>query len=337
MKAWQLENFGLDNLKQVELEKPEITEDQILIKVNSVSLNYRDTAIVEGIYTPELLKFPFIPVSDASGIVVEIGSKVTKFKKGDRVTSHMFTKWLDGKPKSDEQSHALGATVDGGLSEYMVLNENAAVFSPETLTDNQSSTLPVAAFVNWFSLVEYGNIKAGDKVLVQGTGGVSIFAIQIASALGAEVIATSSSDEKLEKAKELGASKVINYKTHPDWEKEVQKLTNGKGVEHIVEVVGGSSIAKSIDALAFQGHIYVVGFLENMEANVNLFALLAKQARIQGINLGHHRAFEDFNKALDQINIDPVIDTVYSFDQAKEAYEHQMKGAFGKIVIDFNK
>ncbi|WP_332299585.1 NAD(P)-dependent alcohol dehydrogenase [Staphylococcus arlettae] len=293
--------------------------------------------MVEGIYTPELLKFPFIPVSDASGIVVEIGSKVTKFKKGDRVTSHMFTKWLDGKPKSDEQSHALGATVDGGLSEYMVLNANAAVFSPETLTDNQSSTLPVAAFVNWFSLVEYGNIKAGDKVLVQGTGGVSIFAIQIASALGAEVIATSSSDEKLEKAKELGASKVINYKTHPDWEKEVQKLTNGKGVEHIVEVVGGSSIAKSIDALAFQGHIYVIGFLENMEANVNLFALLAKQARIQGINLGHHRAFEDFNKALDQINIDPVIDTVYSFDQAKEVYEHQMEGAFGKIVIDFNK
>ena len=150
MKAWQLENFGLDNLKQVELEKPEITEDQILIKVNSVSLNYRDTAIVEGIciYPPELLKFPFIPVSDASGIVVEIGSKVTKFKKGDRVTSHMFIKWLDRKPKSDEQSHALGATVDGGLSEYMVLNENAAVFSPETLTDNQSSTLPVAAFVN---------------------------------------------------------------------------------------------------------------------------------------------------------------------------------------------
>ncbi|AVL77272.1 NAD(P)-dependent alcohol dehydrogenase [Staphylococcus cohnii] len=337
MKAWHLENFGLDNLKQVEVDKPKINENQILVKVNSVSLNYRDTAIVEGVYTPELLKFPFVPVSDASGEVVEIGSNVTKFKIGDRVTSHMFTTWLEGKPKGDEQLYALGATVNGGLSEYMVLNESATVLSPETYTDNQASTLPVAAFVVWFSLVEYGNIKAGDRVLVQGTGGVSIFAIQIASALGAEVIATSSSDEKLEKAKELGASKVINYKTHPDWEKEVQKLTNGKGVEHIVEVVGGSSIAKSIEALAFQGNIYVIGFLENMEAEVNLFSLLAKQAKIQGINVGHHRAFEDFTKALDKLNIDPIIDNVYSFDQAKEAYEHQMKGAFGKIVIDFNK
>ncbi|MCY1619381.1 NAD(P)-dependent alcohol dehydrogenase [Staphylococcus pettenkoferi] len=337
MKAWQLEDFGLDNLKQVEIEKPEINEDQILIKVNSASLNYRDIAIVEGIYTPELLNFPFIPVSDASGEVVETGSNVTQFKKGDRVTSHMFTTWLEGQPTGDEPSHALGATVNGGLSEYMVLNADTAVFSPETLTDNQSSTLPVAAFVNWFSLVEYGNIKAGDKVLVQGTGGVSIFAIQIASALGAEVIVTSSSDEKLEKAKELGASHFINYKKHPDWEKEVQKLTNGKGVEHIIEVVGGSSIAKSIEALAFQGHIYVIGFLEDMEANVNLFSLLSKQAKIQGINVGHHRAFEDFTKALNQISIDPVIDTVYSFDQAKEAYEHQAKSAFGKIVIDFNK
>lgn len=337
MKAWQLEDFGLDNLKQVEIKKPEINEEQILIKVNSVSLNYRDNAIVEGIYTPDLIKFPFIPVSDASGEVVEIGSKVTKFQKGDRVTSHMFTKWLERKPKSDEPSHALGATINGGLAEYMVLNANAAVFSPETLTDNQSSTLPVAAFVNWFSLVEYGDIKAGDKVLVQGTGGVSIFAIQIASALGAEVIVTSSSDEKLEKAKELGASKFINYKKYPDWEKEVQKITNGNGVEHIIEVVGGSSIGKSIDALAFQGNIYVIGFLENMEANVNLFSLLSKQAKIHGINVGHHRSFEEFIKALNQIKIEPVIDTIYSFNQAKEAYEHQAKGAFGKIVIDFNK
>ncbi|UEX90134.1 zinc-dependent alcohol dehydrogenase family protein [Staphylococcus ratti] len=337
MKAWRLENFGLDNLKQVEVEKPKIEANQILIKVNSVSLNYRDTAIVDGVYTPDLLEFPFIPVSDASGEVVEVGSDVSKFKKGDRVTSHMFTKWLEGKPKSDEQLHALGATVDGGLSEYMVLNEDATVFTPDILSDIQASTLPVAAFVVWFSLVEYGSIKAGDRVLVQGTGGVSIFAIQIASALGAEVIATSSSDEKLEKAKALGASKVINYKTHPDWENEVQKLTNGNGVEHIVEVVGGSSIAKSIEALAYQGNIYVIGFLENMVAEVNLFSLLAKQAKIHGVNVGHHRAFEDFTRALDQLNIEPVIDTIYSFDQAKEAYKHQAKGAFGKIVVDFNK
>lgn len=337
MKAWQLEGFGLDNLKQTNVEIPTIKENQILIKVNAVSLNYRDTAIVDGVYTPELLNFPFIPVSDASGEVVEVGANVKKFKKGDRVTSHMFTKWLDGKPYGDEPLFALGATINGGLAEYMVLDEAATVFTPETYNDNQASTLPVAGFVVWFSLVEFGKIKAGDKVLVQGTGGVSIFAIQIASALGAEVIVTSSSNEKLEKAKALGATHTINYLEHPDWENEVMRITNDQGVEHIVEVVGGSSIRKSIEALALQGNIYIIGFLEAMEAEVNLFSLLAKQAKIHGINVGHHRAFEEFTKALDHLNINPVIDTVYSFDEAKEAYQHQMKGAFGKIVIDFNK
>ncbi|WP_326503334.1 NAD(P)-dependent alcohol dehydrogenase [Rothia nasimurium] len=337
MRAWQLKDFGIDSLEQVDINKPTINDHQILIKVNAVSLNYRDKAIVEGNYTPDLITFPIIPVSDASGEVVEIGSAVTRFKVGDRVTSHMFTTWLDGKPQGNEVEHALGATIDGGLAEYMVLNEDATVHTPSTLSDKEASTLPVAAFTVWFSLVEYGSIKAGDRVLVLGTGGVSIFAIQIASALGAEVIVTSSSDEKLEKARKLGATHTINYSTTPNWEDQILALTGGQGVEHIIEVVGGSSINKSIKALAFQGNIYVIGFLDDMNAQVNLFDLLAKQAKLQGINVGHHRAFEDFTRALNQLDIKPEIDSVYSFDEAKTAYQRLFDGALGKVVIDFTR
>lgn len=333
MKAWQRQGVGLENLKLVDLPIPEPGPKQLLVRVKAVSLNFRDKAIVDGVYLPELMIQPFVPVSDASGEVVKIGSEVTKFKTGDRVTSHMFTKWIDGAPNKDDGAHALGGPKNGGLAEYMLLDEDTTVMTPATLTDEEASTLPVAALTVWFSLVEYGKIKAGDTVLVQGTGGVSVYAVQIASALGARVIATSSSNEKLERVKALGAKDVINYAETPDWEKEVLKITGGKGVQHILEVVGGQSIDHSIEALALQGHIYIIGFLESMMAEVNVFSLLAKQAHVQGINVGHRRAFEDMIRAFDELNIKPVIDTVYSFDEALEAYKHLYKGAFGKIVI----
>lgn len=205
--------------------------------------------------------------------------------------------------------------------------------TPFNLTDEEASTLPIAALTVWFSLVEYGKIKAGDTVLILGTGGVSIYAIQIASALGARVIVTTSSDEKDERVRALGAKEVINYVKTPDWEEEVLKLTDGKGAQHILEVVGGDSINRSIDALALQGTIYVIGFLKSMMAEVNLFSLLAKQARIQGIYVGHRKAFDEMNKAFNELNIKPVIETVYPFSDAIQAYEHLGRGAFGKIVI----
>ncbi|MBS4207200.1 NAD(P)-dependent alcohol dehydrogenase [Bacillus sp. FJAT-50079] len=337
MKAWQRQGVGLENLKLVDLPIPEPGPKQLLVRVKAVSLNFRDKAIVDGVYLPELMTKPFVPVSDASGEVVSVGSEITKFKKGDRVTSHMFTKWLDGSPNKDDGANALGGPKNGGLAEYMLLDEDATVMTPASLTDEEASTLPVAALTVWFSLIEYGKIKAGDSVLVLGTGGVSVYAVQIASALGARVIVTSSSNEKLERVKALGAKDVINYVETPEWEKEVLKITDGKGVQHILEVVGGQSINRSIEALALQGHIYVIGFLESMMAEVNLFALLAKQAHIQGINVGHHRAFDDMMRAFDELNIKPVIDTVYSFDQALEAYKHLYKGAFGKIVIKISE
>lgn len=333
MKAWQRQDVGLENIKLVDLPVPEPGPKQLLVRVKAVSLNFRDKAIVDGVYLPELMTKPFVPVSDASGEVVKIGSEITKFKKGDRVTSHMFTKWIEGIPNKDDGANALGGPLNGGLAEYMLLDEDATVMTPANLTDEEASTLPVAALTVWFSLVEYGKIKAGDTVLVLGTGGVSVYAVQIASALGARVIVTSSNNEKLEKVKALGAKEVINYVETPDWEKEVLKMTEGKGVQHILEVVGGQSINRSIEALALQGHIYVIGFLESMMAEVNLFSLLAKQAQLHGVNVGHRRAFNEMMGAFAELNIKPVIDTVYPFDQALDAYKHLYKGAFGKIVI----
>lgn len=333
MKAWQKQGVGLENLKLVDVEVPQPGPKQLLVSVKAVSLNFRDKSIMDGDYLPDLMSKPFIPVSDAAGVVVSVGSEVTEFKVGDRVVSHLYTKWVEGAPSQDYAPTAVGGPNNGGLAEYMLLDEAAAVMTPDSMTDEEASTLPIAALTVWFSLVEYGKIKAGDTVVVQGTGGVSVYAIQIASALGARVIATTSSDEKGERVRALGAKEIINYVKTPNWETEVLRLTNGKGAEHILEVVGGDSINHSIEALALQGHIYIIGFLKSMMAEVNLFSLLAKQANIQGIYVGHRKAFDDMNKAFEELKIKPVIDTVYSFNEAIEAYEHLGRGAFGKIII----
>ncbi|AJY75534.1 zinc-dependent alcohol dehydrogenase family protein [Paenibacillus beijingensis] len=333
MKAWQKHHFGLENLKLVDIPIPKPGPKQLLIRVKSVSLNYRDKAIVDGVYWPDLMNKPFVPVSDAAGVVVEAGPEVVRFKEGDRVISHLFTRWTDGAPGENENPYAIGGPNNGGLAEYMLLDEDAAVAAPSSLTDDEASTLPIAGLTAWFSLVEYGKLVPGETVLVQGTGGVSIFGVQIASALGARVIATTSSDEKGERVRALGASEIINYVTRPDWEKAVLELTNGKGVQHILEVAGGESVNRSIEALAPQGHINIIGFLDNMTAKVNLLSLLFKQAQLQGILVGHRKALEAMCKAFDELVIKPVIDTVYSFNDAIQAYKHLNRGAFGKIVI----
>lgn len=333
MKAWQKQGIGLENLKLVELNIPTPAPAEILIKVKAVSLNFRDKAIMDGIYLPELMSHHFTPVSDAAGQVVAVGDQVKKFKIGDRVVSHLYTKWLEGAPTEDYAPSAVGGPNNGGLAEYMILNEDATVKAPDNMSYEEASTLPIAALTVWFSLVEYGKIKAGDTVLVLGTGGVSVYATQIAAALGARVIATTSSQDKAEKIKALGASEVINYAENPDWVQEVLRLTDGQGAQHVLEVVGGDNIDKSIEAAALNGNIYIIGFLKNMVAEVNLFSLLAKQVKVQGIYVGHRKSFDEMNRAFNQLNINPVIDQVYTFEKAVEAYEHLAQGAFGKIVI----
>lgn len=333
MKAWQLHAFGLDNLKLGNVPIPVVKSNEILIKVGAVSLNFRDKAIVDGIYEPDLVPEKLIPVSDTVGTIVQVGADVSRFKLGDRVISHLYSHWIDGVPAPDEPAHCLGMPYPGGLAEYMILEADSAVLAPESLTDEEASTLPIAALTAWFSLVTYGKLKAGETVVIQGTGGVSIFGLQIAHALGARVIVTTSSDSKGEKARELGADEIINYVKTPDWAKEVLRLTNGKGADQLLEVVGGEGLNDSVQATKVTGQISVIGFLAGQTTNLNLMQVIFKQTKIQGIAVGHLRAFEEMNKAFDQYQIKPVIEKVYPFEEAIGAYKHLAKGAFGKIVI----
>jgi NADPH:quinone reductase-like Zn-dependent oxidoreductase len=247
--------------------------------------------------------------------------------------THYDTRWIDGEPQGDEAIHSLGSTISGALAEYIVLDEQAVVRAPDYLTDEEASTLPCAGLVAWYALVEKGKLRPDQTILVQGTGGVSIFGLQIASAMGAQVIVTSSSDEKLERAKSLGASHGINYAQTPDWEKAVLDLTGGKGVDHVVEVVGGKSLVKSLTAVKAGGHIAIIGFLDGFTSDLPLFPLVLKQVVLRGYAVGPRRALEEMNRAFTKWNIRPVIDTVYPFADAPAAYDHLYRGPFGKVVI----
>lgn len=332
MKVWELRGFGRDNLVLADRPHPQPGPNDIIVRVAAVSLNYRDKLLAEGIYNPNL-SFPMTQVADAAGEVVEVGKEVTRFRVGDRIITQYATRWVDGEPQADEPLHTLGNTIPGALAEYVLLNEQAAVHAPGYLTDEEAATLPCAAITAWYALVEKGGLQANQTVLAQGTGGVSIFAVQIASALGARVIVTSSSDDKLERARTLGATEGINYTKTPEWEKTALELTSQKGVDHIVEVVGGKSLAQSITAIKTGGHIAVIGFLESFSSDIPIFSLLTRQVVIRGIVTGPRRALEDMVQAFERFQLHPVIDAVYPFAEARTAYDHLYRGAFGKVVI----
>jgi len=332
MKAWALQGFGRQNLKMVDVPVPEPTANEVLVRVSAVSLNYRDKLVVEGLYNPEL-RFPVIQVADTVGEVTQTGKDVSRFKVGDRVITNYATKWIDGRPAADEVVHTLGNTINGGLAEYLILNEDALVLAPTYLTDEEASTLPVAALTAWHALVKNGGLSSEQTILVQGTGGVSIFGLQLASLAGARVIVTSSSDEKLERAKDLGAHDTINYVKEPDWHKKALRLTAQQGVDQILEVAAGKSLAQSIEAIRPGGQIAVIGILEGVASEIPIFTVLQKQVTIRGLVTGSRTMFEDMILDLEKTRIRPVIDTVYSFGDALKAYEHLYRGAFGKIVI----
>lgn len=333
MLAWRLNDFGLDNLRLEEMPTPTPSAGELLVRVSAVSLNFRDKAIIDGIYEPHKMPKGLIPAADAAGEVVAVGAGVTRFAVGDRVMSHFYSRWIDGEPGPDEPDYSLGGPLDGGLAEYMLLEEDTAVASPSSLTDEQASTLPIAALTAWYSLVENGRITEKDTILVQGTGGVSIFAVQFASAFGARVIATSSSDEKLQRVRELGATDLINYRDHPDWDDVVMTLTDGRGVDQVLDVVGGDGLNKSIAATRPGGHINAIGFLSGQTATIDLMQVLFRQTQLHGIAVGHRRSFEQMNAFIDKHQIAPVIEATYAFEDAIAAFEHLNRGAFGKIVI----
>ncbi|WP_347557065.1 NAD(P)-dependent alcohol dehydrogenase [Robbsia sp. KACC 23696] len=333
MKAWLLKDFGLNNLQLGEVPTPTPRAGELLVKVGAVSLNFRDKAIVDGIYEPHLVPKPLIPVSDASGEVVAIGTGVTRFRVGDRVNSTLYSRWIDGAPGPDEPTYCLGMPLPGGLAEYMIIHEESAVRAPGSMTDEEASTLPIAALTAWYSLMDVGNLQPGQTVLVQGTGGVSIFAAKIALAHGAKVIATSSNDANLAKVKSLGVHAGVNYRTNPDWEKQVLELTDGLGADVTIEVAGGDGINKSIAATKVQGVVAQVGFLTGQTSAVNLMPLIFRQTTLRGIAVAPRSSFERMNPFLNKHNIKPVIDHIYPFAEAVKAFEHLARGPFGKVVI----
>ncbi|SFO90110.1 NADPH:quinone reductase [Chitinophaga sp. YR627] len=333
MKAWRLHQFGIEHLHLDDIAIPQPGPNDLLIRVNAVSINYRDKAIVDGVYNPDILeKGPITLASDASGTVVALGTDVTRFREGDKVITQVYTRWLDGERTPDDPDYLLGSPLAGVLSEYIVINEAAAVAKPEYLTDEEAATLPIAALTAWNAITTVGNIRKGQTIFIQGTGGVALFSVQIAAALDAKVIISTSQDEKGIKAMSLGAHHFINYHTQPDWELEVLKLTGGTGADEIVELVAGD-ITRSVKAIKFGGTIAIIGFLDHPQLTVNVFSLFAKQPNIVGLSIGHRRSFEEMNAFFEQHQIRPMIDGVYDFANAAEAFRHLSKGPFGKIVI----
>lgn len=332
MKTYLLKTgFGIENLSLEDVPQPIPGPGQVLLKMSAWSLNYRDLLVVRGIYAPKL-QFPFQMLSDGVGEVVAVGPGVTRVKTGDRVAGAFMQTWIEGEMNEEKFNSALGAHRPGIAAEYVVLDAEGVVPVPGHLTDEEAATLPCAAVTAWQALVTSGNLTAGDSVLVLGTGGVSIFALQFARMLGARVIATSSSDDKLERVHALGASDVINYKTTPEWGKRVRDLTGGTGVDHVVEVGGAGTLAQSLEAIRTSGRISLIGVLTGGDANP--IPILMKSVTLQGIFVGSREMFEAMNRAIALNALKPIVDRVFPFAELPQALRHMESGAhFGKIVI----
>jgi NADPH:quinone reductase-like Zn-dependent oxidoreductase len=337
MKVYELQsNAGIDALKLVERPEPKPQAGQVLIRVRATSLNYRDLIVAEGTYNPTQ-KYPLIPMSDGAGEVVAVGEGVTRVKVGDRVAGIFFQDWIYGQLTRQKMKSDLGGGIDGMLAEYVVLHQDGLVILPAHLSYEEGATLPCAAVTAWHAVVTKGNVSAGETVLLLGTGGVSIFALQFAKIHGARVIITSSSDEKLARARELGADETVNYNITPDWEKQVYELSDRTGVEHVVEVGGAGTLPKSLQAVRIGGRISLIGVLSGRGEQVDPLPILFKSLTVQGIYVGSREIFEDMNQAITQYQIKPVIDRVFGFNEAQEAYAYLQSAAhFGKVVIQVN-
>jgi NADPH:quinone reductase-like Zn-dependent oxidoreductase len=335
MKAYVMAagTTSVDGLKIVERPEPRTGARELLIRVRATSLNYRDHLVITGAYFGKPIERELVPLSDGAGEVVAIGAEVKRFKVGDRVAGTFFQTWVDGP--LGRSRPALGGTQDGMLAEFVALHEDGVVAAPDALSFEEAASLPCAGVTAWHALMECGSrVKAGDTVLCLGTGGVSMFALQFAKASGARVIVISSSDEKIERARKLGAADGINYKQNPDWEKAVRGLTGGLGVDHIVEVGGVGTLARSFKALAFGGKIALIGVLAGSKGDANPLSLMMKGGNLHGIYVGSTAMFEAMNRAISWNGIKPLVDRVFPFDEAANAYRHLTSGDFmGKIVI----
>jgi len=331
MQVWQIPSFGIDSLDFVERPTPEPGPGQVRVRIGAVSFNYRDLLMVKGLYNPKLL-LPRIPCSDGAGEIDAIGEGVTRWKPGDRVAGIFMQNWLDGPLTPVKSKGALGGDIDGMLAEYVVLHENGLVDMPRHLSFEEAATLPCAAVTAWNALAA-GDVKPGSTVLIQGTGGVSIFALQFARLKGARVLGISSSDEKLERFVALGLDAGLNYKTSPDWDRWAVDETGGDGVDLIVEVGGQGTLSRSLRAIRMGGTIAQVGVLAASPEPVAIPTILHKQARIQGIYVGSRKDFVDMNKAIVLTRLRPV-GANFHWAQTQDVLRRMEQAShFGKLVV----
>ena len=325
---------SIDTLRIAERPQPVAGPHEILVRVRATSLNYRDLLVASGTYFGGPVTRNLIPLSDGAGEVVAVGQDVSRFRVGERVAATFFQDWVDGPPAPLNRP-AIGAPpVDGMLVQYVVLNERDAVSIPKNLSFEQAATLPCAGVTAWHALAIVCRVKAGESILVIGTGGVSILALQLAKAAGCRVFVVSSSDEKLQRAAKLGADGGVNYRSTPNWGREILELTGGLGVDHVVETGGPGTLAKSMECVAYAGHIALIGVVAGFEGDTNPHPIMRKCASMHGIFVGNRAMFEELNRAIEANQIEPVIDQVFDFDAAPQAYRYLKSAAhFGKVVI----
>lgn len=332
MKAWQLHEKGIDGLKLVDAERKPLGPGEIRVGMRGASINYRDLLMVRGLYDPRMT-LPMVPLSDGAGEVLEVAEGVTRFAPGDRVMGAFAPKWIAGAPDPTNMRATRGYPMPGTLQSELVDDAEGWVRVPANLDFVQAATLPCAALTAWTALVEYGRLRAGQTVLVQGTGGVSLAALQIGVMHGARVIVTSSSDEKLARAKDMGAFATINYKQEPKWGKRAAELADGE-LDVVIEVGGAGTFEQSIRAIRPGGMIALIGILSGVETKVSLVRLLMSAIRVQGVLVGHRNGLEAMARAFETQKCEPVVDRVFDFEDAPAALKHLASGAhFGKVGI----
>ena len=338
MKIWEVKDLGLDNLSLSEKDIKPIRDNEVLVEMKAATLNYRDLIMVDGGYGPTGGKPPFIPISDGAGIVKEVGKNIKIFKVGDVVIPPFFKGWDSGNIKEDTIFLSLGGKEDGVMQEYMIFNENNLVHAPKKWNCMEAATLPCAALTAWRTIVAEGKVNKDATVLVQGLGGVSIFAIQIAKLFNAKVIATTSSKKRMIKAKEIGADYVINYNEDKDWWKKVQEITNKKGVDIIVEVGGSKTLEQSIKCSKIGAVIGIIGVLSGGIAELPIGRVIYKASRLIGITCGNKMELINMIEKFNSSNTRPIIDSTFKFSDLPKALNYMNKGThLGKIAIDFEK
>lgn len=332
MKAWKVIPDGTAlNIQQQNISVEEPAEGEVRIRIHAASLNKRDLMVANGTY-PDVKDGGLIPLSDGAGEVVAVGRSVDSLELGDRVVNLFWRDWMDGEAASD--GVAMGGAIDGVLAEEIVLPAHALVKIPDFLSFEEAATLPCAALTAWNALMETGDLKPGQTVVTLGTGGVSLFALQFAKAAGAHVIVTSSSDEKLARARDMGADMTINYRTTPDWAAEVLKLTENKGADVVIETGGPGTLDQSLQAAAFNGQVTMIGVQAGIGESISPLPILFKKLRLQGVMVGNRKMFENMLSQMTADEIRPVVDQRFSFENTAEAFETMgAANHFGKIVI----